>query len=1107
MKRVFSPLTMFGLAMLALLLPRGVEAQNATLTGKVASEFGQNLEGANVYITELAISVPTNATGDFTITIPAARVSGQQVNLRVRAFGYQPQFRPIRVTAGSQTFNFAMKQDVNRLAEVVVTGVTSGTEQKNLAFSVARVDEREMPVPSANPLSQLQGKVPGANIVAGTGRPGAAPAVLLRGPKMMNADGRSQEPLYIVDGVVLTSGIDDINPQDIESVEVVKGAAASSIYGSRAGAGVIQITTKSGRNASGGVRFNARTEYGFADVEGEFRLPNNHVMMMDETRQYFCVRTTNCSQIFDFEAEALRINGEADLQTLNPLGFERDAGIAAAPSQGMLRGTFQSELWPRVYNPIRQLITSGQRTNNTLDASGRFGGTNFFGSINNYWEEGAMVGLRGYTRNSGRLNLDQTVGEDWTFGMRTYYASALFDGRNDDPGGGFFRATRNPVGVNLLRRDAQGRLFVRSNPMSQGDQNFNPVYAFTENGQQENTQNRFLGSLTTRYQPMSWLDLDANFNFDRQDRTMFWRQDRGFRVTTAVTASTSLGSVEQTSGVDESFNTALNATATKMFGDLESRFTARYLYEQQDSEVLEADGDELATAGLKSIRAAKTGRNIDSAFESIASIGYMGGVDLTYKERYILGLVARRDGSSLFGSENRWANYGRASAAWRISEESFWMLPQVNEFKLRASHGTAGGRPRFSAQYESYAVSTSGQLSPSTAGNAALRPETVSETEIGLDAEVLNRFGITANYSHSIAEDQILETTPAAITGFSSQWLNAGTLDNKTIELSVNIPILQRRNLNWSGRVNYDRTKTMITQLDVPPHLAAAVGTNAFFRYEEGLPFATWWGNVFVKDCAQLPTAQAANCGGAGTNEYQANDEGYIVWVGAGNSHTEGITKNLWNAQQASGTGPWSQSLNWGMPILVRDASGSPQQGDLGSALPKYRLGFSNTFNYKKLFAYAQFDGVFGQMIMNQGRQWSLGDFMTSEIDAADKSLGEAKPLGYYWRRQFSAGGLGGFYDVLGPNTRTVEDGSYVKFREMSLSYNVGAVRGVGDFTVGITGRNLMTFTDYTGYDPEVGASSTTAGTNVAGSRAVNGIDNYTFPNLRTFTLSLGTRF
>jgi hypothetical protein len=171
--------------LLVLPLTGRAQAQGAVLTGKVTTEFGQPIEGVNVFITELSYSIGTNAEGMYTINIPTARVNGQQVVLRVRSFGYVPQMRPVTLTPGSQTINFALKQDVNRLQEVVVTGVTAGTEQKKLAFTVSKVDEREMPVPSANPLSQLQGKVPGANIVQTAGRPGAAPAVLLRGPKSM----------------------------------------------------------------------------------------------------------------------------------------------------------------------------------------------------------------------------------------------------------------------------------------------------------------------------------------------------------------------------------------------------------------------------------------------------------------------------------------------------------------------------------------------------------------------------------------------------------------------------------------------------------------------------------------------------------------------------------------------------------------------------------------------------------------------------------------------------------------------------------------------------------------------------------------------------------
>src|SRR5688500_4334403 len=318
-------------ALLASVMPVQAQAQSATLTGTVRSEFGDALDGANVLIPEMQISVATNAQGSYTITIPAGRVNGNLVDLRVRAFGYQPQTRPVRLTAGSQTLDFSLRRDVNRLAEIVVTGVTAGTEARNLPFSVARVDEREMPVPSANPLTQLQGKVPGANIVSGTGRPGAAPAVLLRGPKMINATGRSQEPLYIVDGVALAGNLEDINPQDIESVEVVKGAAASSLYGARAGAGVIQITTKSGKSATDGVRFNLRSEYGVSDIENDFGISRQHSLLTDAEGRRFCVTAglgspLTCSRTIDYRDEIMRIDNAPGGFALATPSFPVDPG-------------------------------------------------------------------------------------------------------------------------------------------------------------------------------------------------------------------------------------------------------------------------------------------------------------------------------------------------------------------------------------------------------------------------------------------------------------------------------------------------------------------------------------------------------------------------------------------------------------------------------------------------------------------------------------------------------------------------------------------------------------------------------------------------------------
>ena len=178
-----------------------------------------------------------------------------------------------RSTPGKQDHDFELAVDVNRLSEVVVTGVTGATETKKLAFTVDKVDQSNLPVPATSALSSIQGKVTGAQVIQPSGRPGTAPSIILRGAKSLNL---SLSPLVVVDGVVMNGGMNDINPQDIESIEVVKGAAASSTYGARAQNGVIQITTKSGATAGQGARFNVRSETGFQDIQGAYPFSQRH---------------------------------------------------------------------------------------------------------------------------------------------------------------------------------------------------------------------------------------------------------------------------------------------------------------------------------------------------------------------------------------------------------------------------------------------------------------------------------------------------------------------------------------------------------------------------------------------------------------------------------------------------------------------------------------------------------------------------------------------------------------------------------------------------------------------------------------------------------------
>jgi len=1111
----------------ALLLALSVTAAETLLaqtviSGRVTSEAGNPLEVSNVFITEMHISVPTNSEGRYTFTIPAERTRGQTVTLRARAIGYASMSKPLTLTGGTLTVDFALKRDVNRLQEVVITGVTGATELKKTAFSITALDQADMPVPSTNALLQLQGKVTGAQIVQPNGRPGQAPSIVLRGPKMLNADGRSQQPLTIIDGIIVSSGSQDINPQDIESVEVVKGAAASSLYGSRAGSGVIQITTKSGRNAAPGVKFGGRTEYGFSDIQGRYPFSTRHFIMLDETGTKFCIKQTGlpaCSRVVDFEEEALRVNQQGGDFALNPYSFERDYGIGQSPTKPELKGLFMVNQWPKRYDPIEQTVTNGQFINSNLDATGRFGNTSYFASGSQLKEDGSIMFLNGYQRYSGRVNVDQQLGEAWSMLISSFYSrsSQFADGE-------WFRLTRVPAGVNLLRRDDKGRLFIRSNPLQQGAQNENPLYDNEQRIRRTNAD-RYLGSLKTRYTPFEWLDFDATASMDRRRSNYFQMNDRGFRSTASGPAN--LGSARADANADASYNLGLNGTAKRDFGpDLNALFNVRYSYEQEDGLLARGEGDALALPGLRSLDAVTTNYNLDSDESSVRAVGMSGGGKLEYKGRYIFDGLYRYDGSSLFGADERWHSYYRLSGAWRASEEPFWKFTTaVNDLKFRGSVGTAGGRPRFSAQYETFTIGTGGIVVADRLGNRNLKPETTTEVELGIDAEMFNKYGISATYARDITKDQIILVPPPVASGFSNQWKNAGTLDGKTYELSVNVPIITRHDLVWSSRVGWDRTRTFITELGVPPFFQSSQSSN--FRYAVGERVGTIYGKKFVKDCAEFPSSFQAACGPG--KEYQANDEGYIVWVGAGNTYKDGVTKNLWQAvkpgcvsatgatiavtgevdcRKAGGTinSPWGQAeTHWGMLTNIRDSTGSAVLLPLGNTLPDFRLTFSQTVQYKKLYLYGLVDHSHGNFLMNEEIHWSLGDFMVDEEDQIGKTVENGKPIGYYWRatRPENGSGVGGFYDVLGANNHTVQSGQYTKIREVNLSYSLGQLRGIaGDWNVSLIGRNLYTFSKFRGWDPEVGHT----GGNLNNS-ALNAGTSFSYPPRRTFTFSLGSKF
>ncbi|MEO8624647.1 MAG: TonB-dependent receptor plug domain-containing protein, partial [bacterium] len=416
------------------------QAQTAVITGKVTSESGQPVEAANLYINDLAVSVGTNAAGTYSISIPAARVSGQKVNLRVRAIGQQSQLRVVTVVPGAQTQNFTMQADVNRLSEVVVTGVVEGTERSKVPFAVGRITSEDLPVPALDPIKALAGKVAGLRIAQTSGRPGSSPEIQLRGPTSINATGRTQGPLIIVDGAIMNVGsLTELGGLDIESAEVVKGAAGASLYGTRAANGVITIRTKRGGSGAEGIKFSARSEYGISDVNSiNYGQPVNHQIQLDETGKRFCVQgagpIAGCSRTFNWMQEIYRINNVAADTIRTP-----QAGQYNAPGvgNGDLQNLFQAQIWPdHYYNMLAQAVTRNPVSINSVDATGKAGAVRFFASGSYQSQEDAIQGLKGNQQLRGRVNLDYDARSDLTISTSTLYDKGTNDNRSGGSGNG-----------------------------------------------------------------------------------------------------------------------------------------------------------------------------------------------------------------------------------------------------------------------------------------------------------------------------------------------------------------------------------------------------------------------------------------------------------------------------------------------------------------------------------------------------------------------------------------------------------------------------------------------------------------------------------------------
>lgn len=1027
---------LYTLAVLFFLTSPLALAQNGTLKGVVTSaETGETLPAVNVVIESLQKGTATDVDGNYTLS----GLDAGTYTVKVSFIGFTTLEEEVTVGNGETIQNFVLASDVGLLDEIVVSGVADATPRKKLTVSVAKVDAQSLnKVPATSISTALSGKVSGVTIKAAGGTPGGSAQVQLRADNNLNV---GYSPLVIVDGVILEGSLADINVDDIANIEVVKGAAASSLYGSRAGNGVMVVTTKRGANLENNkIDVTIRNEYGVQELENYIDLAESH----------FYTLATDWESAKGTYTKYDGVTYPADYKG----GYSPDiVGSRAIDPDNYMDNPFG------VNNNLQEeFFRNGTNYTNFVSVATRVNNINLYSSFENFSSEGIIPNTDGYGRKNFRINADYQVA-DW---LSLSTSNLFINSTNNFPGGGggiFFNIVLAEPDNNLYLDNPDGQpYFIRHNQWSNET---NPLYNTYKNDRTED-EKRQLSNYSVKATPLDWLEYRGSYSFESiNNRYTSYNPYDTWQLggSDPIGITYSEGSLYKYS--EEEFSQTLQHTVTarKQFGDLYTKFTGSYLWENRETEFFDVSGINFAIQDLPSFGAFNTADiSAGSGQEEISSENLFGIVSLDYDDKVLVDAMLRQDKSSLFGENNRENIYYRVSGAYRLTED--FDIPNVNELKIRAARGTAGIRPAFSWQYETFSLSN-GVASKNTLGNKNLKPSTTEETEFAINATVFDRVSLEAIYATSTTKDQFLRVPLLPVTGYNAQYQNAGTIESNTYEFNAEASIINKKDVTWNMNMTWSKSDQTITQLDVPAYQS---GTDNLFYIREGETYGAIYGRTWVRTLDQM-------AGQLGTGEtiadYEVNSDGYVVPAGSqGTSNEE--------------------------PILLRDENGDLAFVEIGNGRPDWTAGVSNTVTYKGFSFYMLFDIKHGGDVYNRKSQWLTRDDRNGIMDQAGKADSEKKTFGYYK----------GFYDVNSNNSYWVEDAGYVKLRELSLSYSFGAQElepifgnAIQNITVSAIGRNLLTWTNYSGYDPEVGGIR-------------NPVDSTgAYPNFRNYALSVQFKF
>lgn len=882
-------------------------------------------------------------------------------------------------------------------------------------------------------------------LIAPAAQADGAPRISLRGARGM--------PLIVLDGQVYSHETMSIEPATIGRLEVLPGPAGAAAWGPRGESGVILLFTRR-TGAAGRTRLRLYSGMAAADIEGSFA-PARATALLRAPDGRFCVASPAgaCEATVDWQAELARVNNHYDtVATRQPLSGDVTAALTAQQAARL----YQASLWTgATYDATERHLQRDAAALLSMSLETRAAGLDIAASAALATLPGLLEFVDGSRRTTGFVRASRSFGGRWHADASASLARLARGGALAAETGALFRLSQSPAPADLLARDTLGRLYAVTS--LQGPEDENPLQALATIAEEEDAS-RFDARARLRFDVAPALALEGRIGRS----AMRSRLDRSVPVS-RFGSSLPASLAGRTRG--RTTDWAVRAILRQEWGSV--RLTGGLQYQLLDT--FDSTGRATATPGGGSGSSVWVRRRDGAVVADVAA---------DYR-RVRLEALWRRDDRDDVGDA---ATAYRVAGRWSPSER----------LTLRLAHGAMTGLGDLDV------LTTLPPLSPLT-GIALPR---ASETELGGEGR-WGPLSVWLTLARGARDYVGLAPVPSGQgVGFVER--DIGDLAQRTISAGGRIELLRRRSARWTVTLGWSSTRTTLENLAGPPFTQGAG-----IAVREGARLGDMYGRRFLRSCAELPApfGDAARCGGADT-EFQLNDEGYLVWTGAGNSWRDGITRNLFGTFTTAGT-PWGVRLDWGMPIVLRDtacvAAPNPQcpalASRLGAVLPDGQLSAATAIRWRRLEVRALLHAVLGRDVWNRGRHLSYLNAVSRDLDQLGKSVETAKPAGYYWRAgpTDGFGGIGGLYDLLAPNSHFVEDASFARLREVAVSWRLGALGRAGDWTVTLSGRNLLTFTGYRGIDPEVPFFQADG--------TPDGVDRFQLPPVRTVGLALTAAF